>query len=64
MYFQKFHCAMPIFDNKSVFIDEESLGQIIKQSFSTLCRYFTVLFSWDSVQFNKLTNICLGLYIY
>lgn len=55
---------MPIFDNKSVFIDEESLGQIIKQSFSTLCRYFTILFSWDSVQFNKLTNICLGLNIY
>lgn len=32
MYFQKLHCAMPIFDNKSVFIDEESLGQIIKVS--------------------------------
>ena len=31
MYFQKLHCTISIFDIESIFINEESLGQIIKQ---------------------------------
>ena len=36
MYFQKLHCTMPVFDGKSIFISEESLGRISKQFLHTL----------------------------
>lgn len=48
---------MPIFDSKSVFIDEKTSR---KNKVPPHC-VVTVLFSCNIVPFNKLKNTCLGL---
>ena len=58
MYFQKLHCTIPIFDNESIFINEESLGQIIKQFLHILLH----IFGFHGILLSLINlNICLEL---